>query len=74
VDWVCHGPEDVLQTFRRGLEQPAKSTRSSSRSRGVLSRQTGYERPYGQNPYVGYDDVSEVVRVAAALRGGSVAA
>jgi len=40
----------------------------------VLSRQTGYERPYGQNPYVGYDDVSEVVRVAAALRGGSVAA
>jgi hypothetical protein len=25
----------------------------------VLSRQTGYERPYGQNPYVGYDDVSK---------------
>jgi hypothetical protein len=24
----------------------------------VLTRQTGYERPYGQNPYVGYDDVS----------------
>ncbi len=25
----------------------------------VLSRQTGYERPYGRNPYVGYDDVSK---------------
>jgi hypothetical protein len=24
----------------------------------VLSRQTGYSRPYGENPYVGYDDVS----------------
>ena len=24
----------------------------------VLSRQTGYSRPYGQNPYAGYDDVS----------------
>jgi Protein of unknown function (DUF3179) len=24
----------------------------------VLSRATGYSRPYGQNPYVGYDDVS----------------
>jgi len=23
----------------------------------VLSRETGYSRPYGQNPYVGYDDV-----------------
>jgi hypothetical protein len=23
----------------------------------VLSRETGYERPYGQNPYQGYDDV-----------------
>jgi hypothetical protein len=22
----------------------------------VLSRQTGYDRPYGRNPYVGYDD------------------
>lgn len=22
----------------------------------VLSRETGYERPYGRNPYVGYDD------------------
>ncbi len=25
----------------------------------VLSRQTGFRRPYGQNPYVGYDDVSQ---------------
>jgi hypothetical protein len=24
----------------------------------VLSRQTGYSRPYGENPYAGYDDVS----------------
>jgi hypothetical protein len=24
---------------------------------GVLSRDTGFERPYGQNPYTGYDDV-----------------
>jgi hypothetical protein len=23
----------------------------------VLSRDTGYRRPYGQNPYVGYDDI-----------------
>jgi hypothetical protein len=23
----------------------------------VLSRQTGFERPYGRNPYQGYDDV-----------------
>jgi hypothetical protein len=23
----------------------------------VLSRETGYDRPYGQNPYAGYDDV-----------------
>jgi hypothetical protein len=25
----------------------------------VLSRETGYQRPYGQNPYAGYDDVDE---------------
>lgn len=25
----------------------------------VLSRKTGFERPYGQNPYVGYDDVTQ---------------
>jgi Protein of unknown function (DUF3179) len=24
----------------------------------VLSRQTGYSRPYGENPYTGYDDIS----------------
>lgn len=24
----------------------------------VLSRETGYVRPYGQNPYVGYDDIN----------------
>jgi hypothetical protein len=24
----------------------------------VLSRNTGYDRPYGENPYVGYDDIS----------------
>lgn len=25
----------------------------------VLSRETGHDRPYGQNPYAGYDDVSQ---------------
>lgn len=25
----------------------------------VLSRETGYRRPYGQNPYVGYDEVGQ---------------
>jgi hypothetical protein len=25
----------------------------------VLSRDTGYDRPYGQNPYQGYDDVNQ---------------
>ncbi len=25
----------------------------------VLSRQTGFSRPYGQNPYAGYDDVNQ---------------
>ncbi|MFB6248965.1 MAG: DUF3179 domain-containing protein [Salinibacter sp.] len=25
----------------------------------VLSRDTGYDRPYGQNPYAGYDDIDE---------------
>ncbi len=25
----------------------------------VLSRETGYTRPYGQNPYAGYDDVNQ---------------
>jgi hypothetical protein len=32
----------------------------ASRPRGrVLSRDTGHDRPYGANPYVGYDDVSK---------------
>jgi hypothetical protein len=26
----------------------------------VLSRETGYDRPYGRNPYVGYDDVGQL--------------
>jgi hypothetical protein len=25
----------------------------------VLTRQTGFDRPYGQNPYIGYDDISK---------------
>ncbi len=25
----------------------------------VLSRETGYSRPYGQNPYAGYDDINQ---------------
>jgi len=31
--------------------------RSAHPDGGVLSRETGYDRAYGQNPYVGYDDV-----------------
>ncbi len=31
--------------------------RSAHPDGGVLSRETGYNRAYGQNPYVGYDDV-----------------
>jgi hypothetical protein len=34
-------------------------TRSSKKGL-VLSRQTGHERPYGENPYVGYDNVSSL--------------
>ena len=32
--------------------------RSSFPSGKVLSRETGFSRPYGQNPYIGYDDVN----------------
>jgi len=32
-------------------------TRTNKNSQ-VLSRQTGYDRPYGENPYVGYDDAA----------------
>jgi hypothetical protein len=35
-----------------------QSFRNAHRDGLVLSRATGYSRPYGQNPYVGYDDVS----------------
>jgi hypothetical protein len=31
----------------------------------VLSRRTGHNRPYGQNPYVGYDNVSQNPRTMA---------
>ncbi|MBA3614996.1 MAG: DUF3179 domain-containing protein [Rubrobacteraceae bacterium] len=31
--------------------------RSAHPDAGVLSRETGYDRNYGQNPYAGYDDV-----------------
>lgn len=32
--------------------------RGSAPGAPVLSRETGHDRPYGQNPYVGYDDVA----------------
>jgi len=32
--------------------------RSAHKDGLVLSRKTGYRRPYGQNPYAGYDDIS----------------
>jgi hypothetical protein len=35
----------------------------------VLSRDTGYSRPYGQNPYVGYDDVNSPPLFPAANSG-----
>ena len=46
-------------------------TQTNKNSR-VLSRQTGYRRPYGENPYLGYDDASGLPvmfegRVLAAL-------
>ncbi len=31
--------------------------RSAYKDGLVLSRKTGYQRPYGQNPYIGYDDI-----------------
>lgn len=34
-------------------------TQSCKKSK-VLSRKTGYHRPYGENPYIGYDDASSL--------------
>src|SRR5262249_45760819 len=34
----------------------------------VLTRKTGFSRPYGQNPYYGYDDASSPPLFAAAHR------
>lgn len=36
-----------------------KSFKSAHPEAKVLSRDTGVDRPYGRNPYVGYDDVSK---------------
>jgi hypothetical protein len=36
-----------------------KSFKSTYPEGEVLSRETGIDRPYGRNPYVGYDDVSK---------------
>jgi hypothetical protein len=36
---------------------------------GVLSRDTGFSRPYGQNPYTGYDDVDSGPFFGAANEG-----
>lgn len=35
----------------------------------VLTRQTGFSRPYGQNPYIGYDDASKPPFFPAARAG-----
>jgi hypothetical protein len=40
-----------LISFRQFVENYPDGT--------VLSRNTGYNRPYGQNPYAGYDDVDQ---------------
>lgn len=36
-EWVCHGREQVLDTFRWGLRIAARSTRSSSRAPATRS-------------------------------------
>ena len=36
-----------------------EQARQSEPEAPVLSRETGHSRPYGQNPYVGYDDVAK---------------
>jgi hypothetical protein len=63
--WQQFGGEGVVGRYAgtRLRELPARivawrSFRAQHPDGLVLSRQTGYSRPYGQNPYAGYDDVS----------------
>src|SRR5919204_617297 len=63
--WQQFGGEAIVgrYTGTRLRELPARIVSWSSFRRAhprasVLTRETGYSRPYGQNPYAGYDDVS----------------
>jgi hypothetical protein len=63
--WQQFGGEGIVGHYAgtRLRELPARivawrSFRARYPDGLVLSRQTGYSRPYGENPYVGYDDVS----------------
>jgi Protein of unknown function (DUF3179) len=63
--WQQFGGEGVVGRYAgtRLRQVPARivswhAFRSRHPDGSVLSRDTGYSRPYGDNPYVGYDDVS----------------
>ncbi len=62
--WQQLGGEAVVGSYagRRLRTVPARmvsfaSFRTRHPNGRVLTRATGYARPYGQNPYIGYDDV-----------------
>jgi Protein of unknown function (DUF3179) len=63
--WQQFGGEGVVGRYAgtRLRTQPVRivawrSFRAQHPDGLVLSRNTGYSRPYGENPYAGYDDVS----------------
>jgi hypothetical protein len=63
--WQQFGGEAVVGRFAgtRLRELPVRIVawrrfRAQHSGGDVLSRETGYARPYGENPYSGYDDVS----------------
>jgi hypothetical protein len=63
--WQQFGGEGLVGRYAgaRLRELPARivawgSFRAQHPDGLVLSRETGYSRPYGENPYAGYDDVS----------------
>jgi len=63
--WQQFGGEGVVGRYagKRLRTLPARivswrSFRAGHPDGLVLSRDTGYSRPYGENPYAGYDDVS----------------
>jgi hypothetical protein len=63
--WQQFGGEGVVGRYagERLRTLPARivawrSFRAEHPNGLVLSRRTGYSRPYGENPYAGYDDVS----------------